>query len=785
MKQTAANELGKLSQEILATVSSKACDFLNDMGFSSVALDMFNVVMKAGQSRLEHKRIREIAAFGTKRLISSLSDRKLLDIILKTVAVRVSMEQEQSVRLILASKDTSHNMCYNQLISPTMPFIDELLLSEEESRAMEIQAWKEQEESIQKEITNRVKSLDDSHNLMLGEPDPLKKQELMVKCSLERKALNQALKNMGDVGKKLDIVIDFLSAMQDSLDRIEGKLDRLQSDMTEMRQQLKGLVGRPYMEVLDEYSKRFLQQVASQLPHSVYVEASVCGEGMRNDFLPSIDNPSMLVSMAFQDFMEPKRSNLAKILTTSDGLSSGIKNLNDQRDGVPISEDSKDGPLGSDVKKDAIPAVPEDVQKIVKPTAEDTEEKSTTVGRNVMLLAGEAGSGKSTAVDKFKSYILGKYTESRKKYNKRVVLIPISLPTLKDPLGNLFDEGIKIAFNGEIRPNEVQQLREDIHKNGSDIEVVFILDAYDELRSDLMSNLWLTNNLEQYRDASAKDNYDQPKVLITTRSEFLYNKLNYQELFLPIESENKDKIPSNSFIEMRLTPFGNKRADYQRQFVALSWRNTFRGRFLAHPSMFDYDNDVSTTREEVKVGHKEGPKHPPIPTLIKEDKSSVSSKLRSIFSIKGKDSDKLLDQLLDVYFTSSVEVLPDDGSAIPISKETFWGTCQETFTTVTVPDEEQLQLMIVSIISASCIMKDHSESKRIQESCIDFLDRNSKELWLLQDYNKAFDAIPELQELSSTPFMGKSITKTLSLHYFLFILNKLKIFSASGDRRSS
>ena len=63
---------------------------------------------------------------------------------------------------------------------------------------------------------------------------------------------------------------------------------------------------------------------------------------------------------------------------------------------------------------------------------EDVNEKQ------VLLLSGAAGSGKSTATRKLLLHRLGPYTERRmRESGVRVVVLPISLPTLRDPLSSV------------------------------------------------------------------------------------------------------------------------------------------------------------------------------------------------------------------------------------------------------------------------------------------------------------------------------------------------------------
>ena len=94
---------------------------------------------------------------------------------------------------------------------------------------------------------------------------------------------------------------------------------------------------------------------------------------------------------------------------------------------------------------------------------EEKEEDDSERDRNILLLSGPAGalvfihrvlqhkltascsflgSGKSTAYLEAIKFVLGPYTEQRKRAGYHVVLLPVSLPTLQDPLGGIFKEGV-------------------------------------------------------------------------------------------------------------------------------------------------------------------------------------------------------------------------------------------------------------------------------------------------------------------------------------------------------
>ena len=134
---------------------------------------------------------------------------------------------------------------------------------------------------------------------------------------------------------------------------------------------------------------------------------------------------------------------------------------------------------------------------------------------------------------------------------------------------HIHQEGLELAYDGVLRPNHADELRDHLHDPEKKVEIVFFLDAYDELPpSALWKNLWRTNNLQQFRmRADGNDKPEEhargaeeekqeaesadiqadlssthlPKVLITVRSELLSGRPDYQNSFLPIESQDNEK----------------------------------------------------------------------------------------------------------------------------------------------------------------------------------------------------------------------------------------------------
>ena len=248
--------------------------------------------------------------------------------------------------------------------------------------------------------------------------------------------------------------------MKSQLADMDLKLDALSSQVGAMHEDVKRLAGRPMLEVYDEWSDRTKKAAGSQLPSEgvwgrsgefilhlyhnkpptfqplVYIEAEVVGPGPKANFEadPKI-NPSEAVTSAFAKFMESKA--------------------------------------------------------------------------NVLLLSGAAGSGKSTTYSKLQAWVLREYAAKRKKEVRslvqhgvhlviirhryqplthyalfisqdiNVVLLPVSLPQLRDPINGIFREGLELAYDRALRPTHADELREMVQDPESKTEIVFFLDAYD------------------------------------------------------------------------------------------------------------------------------------------------------------------------------------------------------------------------------------------------------------------------------------------------------------------
>ena len=65
----------------------------------------------------------------------------------------------------------------------------------------------------------------------------------------------------------------------------------------------------------------------------------------------------------------------------------------------------------------------------------------------------------------------------------QLILIKVNLPALQNPLANLFREVLAREYG--LREAQIDELR-DLARRG-EVELMFLLDAYDELREEVLS----------------------------------------------------------------------------------------------------------------------------------------------------------------------------------------------------------------------------------------------------------------------------------------------------------
>ena len=412
---------------------------------------------------------------------------------------------------------------------------------------------------------------------------------------------------------------------------------------------------------------------------------------------------------------------------------------------------------------------------------------------NVMLLSGQAGSGKSTSIEKLKVYILGEYAMKRAEMGITVILLPVTLPTLRDPLSGIFDEGCRNAYGEALRESQIHELREHIQDANGNYEIVFLLDAYDELPIDARSrNLWRTNNLERFRPRDSSFMF-YPKVLITSRSELFegIDRSEYSNLFYPIESSNEWKDESaeakNFFQEYRLIPFGPRRLQYTQQHVAVQWRDQFLRRFPDAKRNFQ---NVSCKysevyRQLVDVWVKEKGWAKKKAKIIKMYSEGSDKKYDIVYDdddtvkerIEQRDLEVLdgnsvkgphVSALMGVFEVSTVrdaETAKSGLTAESIVKEA-WNWYEKICVRVNdgrsasqpnrnsnEPNSNEPKDITAGIIAILAALANYPIDDKYTKSLKVFRDVMEEDAWTFKEFKSAYGDIPELVELTTTPFM--------------------------------
>ncbi|KAK3245270.1 hypothetical protein CYMTET_45151, partial [Cymbomonas tetramitiformis] len=552
--------------------------------------------------------------------------------------------------------------------------------------------WSITQSKVKQEVEARLKALGQWQREADQATDVLQKQELLVRCREEQAALAQAARNVHDVGTALGMLFGFLRGLDAKLDCLGQNLDELQAGVRVLGADLKRLVGRPVLEELGEQrDRRRLERC--RLRDVVYIPA----QGVRADV---------------------------------------------------------EGKFELDVKSTS--EHPEGSNPSVDLLAEVREEFLQSKKVNMLLLSGPAGAGKSTFVEVLEHFLETEYAEEQQgKAGAEVCLLKVSLPSLQNPLTDLFGQALR---QKGLREAQIQELR-DLARMGK-VRLIFLLDAYDELPSQcLFKNLYMSNNLEQYRaqapaattgTAAGGDRCSSegkstaskgelgpayPKVIITTRTELLSQDPEYERYFVPVEMDTFGKASTSdarqSFLELRIAPFNDQVDPYIHAKVALEVRRELGRKFG------DFDPLSKQTADALEkaaidawapsslgaaLGTAEHPQEPhQVQALVHAACQAVMA------SGKGRRSHERKGKCAQQNATPSM---------------------------LAVAAEAREGLQLVWVLAGALRQKPPDLDAALRKFCEQLTKADDAcKVWLYRDYRQAFDAIPELKELTTTPFM--------------------------------
>ena len=695
-------------------------------------------------------RIREVAVAAALRLRRALSllqvegSAALLESMTQELVTRHVYESDKRVKALLGCK------------------------SKGPSEAELAHAWEAEQRHIKLAMQTKLKELEKRMKHAEEEDDPFRKQLVLNECRAERQALAMAAKGCGDLGEKLNVVLDFLVGFQDELAGMSSKLDAVQGSVTALQQSLERKLGRPVLDVLQERIELEEQTSRQRLEDVVYIPARGVVADERGKFEVGVNNPAFellgrdckLAPHGLVSFLTQEDEVSSKQLAAAPEIAPNTAPMaapEAAAEAAPEAavEAAAEASIESAETKNPIVEIGNSmmnawVQAFTPRAHPDADAASGASGmvseasrpaaatgspprRSCLLIAGAAGSGKSTFLKKLLAYLRTEYRELRKKKHPQlqaVVILLVSLGSLVNPMTDLWAEGLKKQYG--LTQAQCDELREHVRKG--EAEVLFLLDAYDELSaSNIGKSLYQANNLEQYRsdDERKADVHSNPVVIYTCRSETLDGvkggPAEYEKRFLPLEADNDDMNEETEarryFSQVRIARVDDKIQDYFAAHAALEARKAFERKY--------------------------GP-IPPSNREVEPDEKSFEEAFGG-----GQDRAK---QLLAAYRTATVaaqqastdgevgsKLKPTGADAIKSASELFKKS-------VTSPLNDPSAAERLGMVCLFATLRGTDLLERLQSRPTELASQGA-ELWSFAQYREAYEAIPELKELVRTPFM--------------------------------
>ncbi|CAK74528.1 unnamed protein product (macronuclear) [Paramecium tetraurelia] len=346
--------------------------------------------------------------------------------------------------------------------------------------------------SLKDELKERMQKLENLQQQIKLEGNSQKREKLQLKLKQQYEELDESLDNISELSDAMDISLLFLKDISKDVKQIKNQIDNLQESLNQVGDDIRKLRGKRYDELLEIRKQKILLQSRLAEVDSVYVQ------------LKTIE-------------YDPVTGEIIK-----------------SKDGITITN------LMSEQWNDFTGEVNEFIWD---------ESKSN----DVMLLSGNAGSGKSKAARKIEEFLW-----KQREINSKWIPIFVSLPTLKNPKYNLFEQALE-SDNYQFDKYQLREFKDAIQNKKEFI--ILILDSYDEMKQDcIQQNLIMTNKLIQELNIDKVNR--QMKVIITTRKEIL-NVSGYQTWFY---GESLIKLK-----EVQLQNFNEQQQmEYLNQYVELS-----------------------------------------------------------------------------------------------------------------------------------------------------------------------------------------------------------------------
>ena len=778
-------------------------------------------------------RTREVAAASTLRLRRTLrlapqaEAGPLITSVTEELVSRHIQEPDKRVKELLGCKDRGPN------------------------EAELAHAWETQQKQIKQVMQVQLKELDAKSARVAEMTDPFEKQLALNECRAQRRALAAAAKGCSDVGKKIDVVIDFLVGFQEELAGISSKLDAVQGSVAALHESLERKLGRPVLEVLQDHIEREEQMSRQELEDKVYIATQGLITNERGSFEVGPNNPPFellsrdikatpygLVSFLTEEVDVTPKESVAPSLAAGDGAPDGV-----------TSPEAGQSPAASGAQAQLPVAAPA-AAPVEDFSCSPPEKKEMKARQSCRLITGAAGSGKSTFLKKLLAFLRTVYRAMRmgqNRYLQQVVILLVPLGSLVNPMTDLWAEGLKRQY--ALTPTQCDELREHVRQGRA--EVLFLLDAYECAHPHLNSvssepqtdsnqthshtpsvtyqllspflfgselgagyigkSLYQANNLEQYRsNAERKDNsHSNPVVIYTCRSETLDvvkgGAAVYERWFLPMEPDNEEMDSERAarpyFSQVRIAKFDEKVNEYFAAHAALELRKAFERRVGAMPpspreiepdaqafqDVFGGGEDLAnqllaayrtatvsaqqaaTDAEQEKVGDQGGQKAPARTDPALTFQIQMASKL---FATLSKDAGAAATNeslamicLLATLRAASYARVRFEGSA-EASQMARAGFLRDVGQAEDPSEQGESSFPNAKHVGEEAptwrlVLEWWAELPKPKLIALASQSGQGTELWSFSQYREAYEAIPELKELVSTPFMQQIIVAIL------------------------
>jgi len=457
------------------------------------------------------------------------------------LVVRLDAEKQKMSAQMTRQKNGT-DILYNMLVNQAQSVASMRNVVASKSSAVSKDAWDDQKQHIQNSLRENLENLKKKQEKLedQAEADVDMKQTILMELRQEQLGIMVQLSNVEDVGSGLGITVSFLQGMQGQLDVINNKLDELASAVKDMADNLRLLVGRPVMEVLETRRTELILKRKELLAQSVYIPSECLEAGEDYRFTEKDHSDRKLLMSEIQQFLASEGSSHYE----PEGLSR----------------------------------------------------------KGAMLIHGPAGSGKSSFARELEIYIQGELYDERKKQGVNLVLIKSQLQTLQKPLTEIFDETLRRQYG--LKKVQIDSLKDKIRDETDFEVIFLLDGYDEMRLDFRGKNLFTTNNLEQYRSSSKaglctknESLYCFPKVIFLSRSELFAGKTKtfnlkikdqdhkipeYIKPFLPVEADNpkKDEVHEafEFYHELKLASFESCMKDFLALHCALTLRKKYEER---------------------------------------------------------------------------------------------------------------------------------------------------------------------------------------------------------------